>query len=791
MIRRPNTPDLSTRVKSLLGLSPAQFGILVLTFLALALGGTTQLWEQGFFALLAAGILIIFALPRSLGLLPNLLFPALLLLALAAFLPAGWASLPWRDHLITDLHLNLSGTRTPQPWMTAQACCLLFVGLVWAYFVLSQRWHSEMRLQAARLLIGGVALLATLAIAAFVFNFHVPDWNQEENRGWFPNRNQTADVLAVCGVVNYAMVFDCLRRKSSLFYLWLGTLGIIAAALVISYSRAGILMFFGGIFLWHLWPVSGAKKGSSTKWLVLGFALFFLLLTLFFLFGGDTLQRFEGPALGARDTQFRWAIQKDALHFSLRSPWLGVGLGNFEALFASARQASVNADRAVHPESDWLWAAGELGWLAPLMFLVGIVWWLQRCLPFRAMSGESLRRALTVAGILFILHGFVDVSAHRLGSLCVGLLIFSLSMPAPARVPPWRLGSILFRGMGIILLIIAGWWLASSAGLPVPPTTADLDRAEKQVDQAVVKGQMQPMEDQASAGITIAPLNWHLYFQRAYAEVFQPGKTSRAGADFMVARLLESKWVKPCFDEGSTWLAAGQPDLCMDAWQEALRRATPTEKPDLYKEMLALARNNEMVHDDLLQLAAGNIKFQLIFLDFASTDETNNMVADILKADPDLHSLDQQDRETLFTAWWNQGDRDALINNLRSHSDWLNAGWFFLAQASANGKDFQEAWTVVAKYAPPPLVPNVPSTRPVAELEQSFYDQNENLAAGILLYFAQTKQDQIDDAIATLRAMEKNKDCPKYVYYLEAELWAGKQQWELAWNAWMNYRTNR
>ncbi len=771
-----------------LNLSAAQLGIILLTFFALALGGSTQLWEQGFVVLLAAAILVAFPPQRSLGFSPNVLFPALFLLALTAFLPAAWTALPWRQHLIDDLHLQLASTRTPQPCLTLQACCLLFVGSVWAYLVLSQRWHSDTRLRAAQILIAGVALLAALAVAAFAFNFHVPDWNQEENRGWFPNRNQTADVLALCGVVNYAMIFDCLRKKSSLLYLWLCTLALIAAALVVSYSRAGILMFFGGILLWHLWPVPGGKKGSSLKWVSLSLALAFVLLTLFFLFGGETLQRFEGPSLGARDTQFRWAIQQDAFQFSLQSPWVGVGLGNFEPLFASARQASINADRTIHPESDWLWAACELGWPAPLIFVGGIVWWLRRCLPSQAKSGESLRRALTVAGILFILHGFVDVSGHRLGSLCVGLLVFSLALPAPDRLPPWRTGALLFRVLGILMFLVAGWWIASAAGAPVPPTSASLDRIEKEIDEALAQGQVQKMETLTNAALQIAPLSWHLYFQRAYAETFQAGETSRAGADFMVARLLESKWVKPCFDEGSTWLAADEPDLCLDAWQEALRRATPAEKPDLYKEMLALARNNEMVHDDLLELAAGNLAFQLIFLDFASTDETNRMVADILKADPDLHSLGQSGRATLFTAWWNQGDRNALVTNLASHPEWLDAGWFFLAQSYANNGNFQQAWETVDKYSPAPLIPEISSDRPVVELEQTFYDRNENLADGMMLYRAQTKQGQIDDAIATLRALEKNKDCPKYVYFLEAKLWAEKQQWELAWTAWQNCR---
>ena len=765
--------------------------ILLLIVVALAFGGTTELWEQALFTIFAAALILVAPPKHSLSTVPTVLFCVLLVLALGAFLPAALSTgLPWRSRLTDDLHLSLPATRTPQPWLTAQGCCLLFVGLVWIAYVLSQRWTSETRLQAARLLVFGVAILASVALLAFSLDFRVPTWNQAENRGWFPNRNQTADVLAICGVINYALIFDCLRKKRASLYLWLCTIVLIAAALVVSYSRAGILMFFGGVALWHLWPTQHQRRGSAAKWTALSLALIFVLLTLFLLFGGNTLERFEGPLRSSQDNSFRWAIQQDAFNFSLQSPGLGVGLGNFEPLFASARHASVNADRVVHPESDWLWATCELGWLTPIIFLLGIGWWLRRCLPFHAKSGESLRRAITVAGLLFVLHGFVDVSAHRLGSLCVGLLVFSLAAPAAAseELARARMTLPIFRGCALVMLVIGSWWLASAFGLFVPPTSAKLDSIERQVDDALAHNQLPRMESLTTAGLQIAPLNWHLYFQRAYAETFQSGKLAQASNDFAVARSLESKWVKPCFDEGATWLAGGQPDLCIDAWEEAMRRATPGESLNLYKEMLALGRSNDMVHTDLLEMAGGRIDYQLIFLDFASQDETKQLIDAILAQDPHLQGLNSDQRQKLFGYWWNQGDRPKLIAALTANPDWLESGWFFLAQSYAQQKDFQGAWTIIARCAPPPLVPTVTTTRSIDDLQSAFYDRSDDFPAGLLLSLAQSAQGHSEDAISTLRAMEKNKNCPKYVYYLEAKLWAAKQQWELAWIAWWNFR---
>ncbi len=720
----------SSRAKAPLPLSPVQGTVLAVTFLGLALGGTTRIWEQGLVLLLAAGI-ILAAPPRRLpGSGPVILFPLLFLLSLAAFLPAGLASLPWRDHLVSEIHLTLPFTRTPQPWITLQSCLLLFAGLAWAGYVLSQPWTAERRLEMARILVFGVAVLALLAIAAFGLDFHVPTWDQEENRGWFPNRNQTADVLALCAVVNYALVFDCLRKKKSSLYLWLCTLAILDAALVVSYSRAGILLFFGGIVLWHLWPAPRSKGRSAAKWPAIGFTLVFILLTFFFVFGGGTFERIAGSEthFSSQDNRFRWAIQQDAFHFSLQSPWFGVGLGNFEPLFASARQASVNADRTIHPESDWLWAACELGWFAPLLFLAGLAWWLKKCLPFRLKQGESLRRALFVAGLLFVAHGFVDVSAHRIGSLFVGLLVFSLALPAnekTARERPAVAG--FFRLAAAAMAVIALWWLASSIGAPLPPTTATLDRAEKRIDAAVAENRLADMEAAATEALRIAPINWHLYFQRAYAQTFQPGKLARASGDFMTARQLESKWVKPCFDEGVTWLAAGQPDLCLDAWQEALRRADPSDVLELYRDMSSRSHANDVVHSGLLDFAAGKIDYELIFLTEASPEETEKIVGEILARDPDLKTLDRERREKLFQAWWAQGDREKLVTNLVAHAGWMEAGWLFLAQSYADQKDFHDAWLTVARYAPPPAVPNVSSDRSLDDLQGTFSEQSDNM----------------------------------------------------------------
>jgi hypothetical protein len=773
----------------------ARWGIVVLALLSLVLGGSTELWEQSTVVLLGGVLIFLFPPRRSPGMVPFLLASALFLLALTAFLPAGWSSLPhWRQHLLEHAQVVLPLTRTPRPWLTAQACSFLFVSLVWGTFILSQAWDRESRFRTAQVLVLGVALLAGMMTAAYCFDFHVPNWDQEENRGWFPNRNQTADVLAVCGVINYVLLFDSMRRRRLAAFLWIISLVLIGAALVVSYSRAGIVMFFGGILLWHIWPVkTHRRKMHSTKWAVLGLAMIFVLLTGFFLMGGDTLARFETPGQTLNPDDFRVAIQKDALRFSTRRPFLGVGLGNFESLFASTQRDSINADRAIHPESDWLWAACEMGWFAPLIFLAAIAWWLRRCVPFRSKPGESLRRATLVGGILFLLHGLVDVSGHRLGSAWIGLLLVGLALPRSATVTTaarasGRLQIWGFRVLALGMLLVAGWWIASLQGAAAPPTTADLARIESNLDRALAAHQLQKVRDLASAGLRIAPVNWHLYFQRGYAEAFLPGNLAQAGDDFRIARQLEGRWVRPCYDEGDVWLEAGEPDLCLDAWQEALRRAGPLEAYSWYNDMLSLARGNDRVHAGLMEMAAGDFSLQRVFLGYAAPDEMKKVLGDMLAADPGLLRLNNTQRGQIFALWWERGDQAQFLSLLALYPQWIEAGWPYVAEADAAQKNFQQAWKTVARYATVPVEPAPSTVVPDVDLERAFRDRDDNAAAGVMLYLSQEQQGKTDEALGTIRALEKLKDCPKYVYFDEAELWASKQQWELAWAAWENYR---
>ena len=217
---------------------------------------------------------------------------------------AGWAHARMAPPSDGDLHASLGDLRTPQPWLTLQVVRpRSFSGSSGPTTSSPRNGARRRNPRPLRLLVAGIILLAAASTASYLTGYRIPGWNQEQNRGWFPNRNQTADVLALCGIVNYVVAFKRLRKKRMERLPWLAGLGIIGGALVISYSRAGIADVFR-----RDQPLASrlalSPRGKARAW-PSGCPRLYCLLSLFLLFGGDTLDRFlpvPNPIIRMRST---------------------------------------------------------------------------------------------------------------------------------------------------------------------------------------------------------------------------------------------------------------------------------------------------------------------------------------------------------------------------------------------------------------------------------------------------------------------------------------------------------
>ena len=420
------------------------------------MGGSTELWAQGILAI-GAGLLFILSPPRrSLGLIPNLSFAALFLVALTAFLPVTWFSLPdwWLDML--KLGATLPGTRSPQPWLTLQWTCFLLLALTWMYYLAAFEWGRRQRETAC--VAFGVAILALAAAltASFLINRRIPFWPDAREFGFFPNRNQTSNVLGLGGVMIYGLGLQRFQENRKHWWLWFASLSLVCWALILNYSRAGIILFFFGALAVHVFWWIGTRERRRP---LVAFGGLALLVALFLVDGGATLLRFgkETAEFLSPSQNFRLLIYHDAIALISKSPLLGLGLGNFRPIFALNRNYSANISQAAHPESDWLWSAVDLGVIGLLLGLVLFVWWLKQCPPFNAGTSRLLRAAAMICGIAFAIHGIFDVSGHRLGALWPAIFFASIALHPGNEYRLSHVVPVIFRVIGAFLLpLVAG-----------------------------------------------------------------------------------------------------------------------------------------------------------------------------------------------------------------------------------------------------------------------------------------------------------------------------------------------
>lgn len=763
--------------------------IVALTALAPFLGGSTQLWAQAAICS-GCGLLFVLAPPRfSLGLFPNSAFIALLFLALLAFLPARWLTPDPLHVQFSQLGIQLPETWSPQPWLTLGSSCLLLLGLAWTYYLFAQPLDLPLRIQAWRVYTLAILSLAAILTVANALKLRVPFWPDVKEFGFFPNRNQTSNVLALGGIMIYATGLQHFREHKKNWWVWLASLSLICWALILNYSRSGIILLFAGVLAWHLWWLKTSKWRSRAIFALGGFAL---MLALFVAVGGETLSRFGGATMQSLSPaeNARVAIYHDALELSAQSPAIGIGLGNFPAVFSPHRQTSIAENMIIHPESDWLWAAVEMGWFAPLLLAILFYWWIKQTIPFEHATCRLMRAAAMICGCAFAVHGLCDVSGHRLGALWPALFLASTAIHPAAGYKPSRVVAVLFRFLGVILISVGAWWFLSISGAKTWPTTAQLDRINAQIETATDQGDYSAVLDLSSKGLDIAPLDWSLYYKRGAAEAALFYSPSEARRDFAAAGYLLPHWQALFLGQGKVWLSVGEPDFAFAAWADALRRF-PGKAPELYAQMFDLIKSDVTLLDRWRALARGNKVYLLVFLQNAGRLEFDIELRRLLSEDRQLASFSADQLKILFSAWFAKGDKEWLAQTLEDHPEWRKIAWRELARIYAERDDYHRAYETAQQFTAPPDLPKPRSHEPLETLKARFLLNRTDLSDGLNLYFAQINEGRIDDALRTARELAALPGSPNYLFYLESELWAQKGDWKEAWHAFYRFAAKR
>ena len=777
--------------------APIDFVIVFLVLLAPALGGSTAVWSQAIIAL-GAALVVIWDPPRTW---PSkrliLIAGALVLMALACFLPSEWfGSQVWRAKLVVDRNFPLPSTLTPQPWLSLQWTLLLVSGLVWTCYLTARRWRTN----RATLLTTyglGILVLAMLGTISHLTGERPSFWHAGgDTFGFFPNRNQTANLLALGGIVLLGLAFHYHNRRRATSYAWGAAWIVVSTAVVLTCSRGGFLLLLIGSLSWLLWVMVAARRMKKSS---VGLAVVLLGLSVFVLVGGETWNRLERMLQAdlPQYLDFRVLVQKDALKLLGDASWHGIGLSNFDPVFAHYRAESFTKARAIHPESDWLWAGIELGWGAPILVLAGIAFWLTQHWPRHGQAEFHLRSALVVCVLAFLVHGLTDVSGHRMGTVWPVIFLFGLirqrEEARTARLgAPW-----FFRGLGVVLVVTAFWWLASAHEVRAWPTSARVKQVREKVVRLLEDGYPDLLIEVASEALRWAPLDDWLYYYRGLARLQTESGLEGAITDFHRARHLVPNNEEICFLQGVAWLER-EPSLALAAWNEALKRTRRlrrsmrpegqnTRQMALYRQILELGRAYPEIIDELRPLAGDDRDLLLVFLERATPVEFEQELHWLLLEDPDLSTLTSPQREKFISQWARSGEDELLEEKLRANPEWIVAGWRAYAQLRARQGMLQEACELAQEHASPPTLPRLITDKPLKKLRRDFLLRTNDFAAGFALYQTQVGRGEIDGALMTLRKLTAQPECPRYFSWLEAQLEMEQASWDNAWQAWQRF----
>jgi tetratricopeptide (TPR) repeat protein len=761
-----------------------------LPVLACFLGGATQKWSEGIVVALLGVVLLVHPPKFSLGPALNVILLALLACAATAFLPANWfLHPPWRAALVEDFGINLPRTLSPQPWITLGCFLSFLAGLSWLYYMSALDLDLRDVRTQLRIFAFGVAMLAALCIALHYAHTALPFWHNERGFGPFPNRNQTANLFGITAVVILACGQEDIRHGRKRWLVWLVALAIIVVGIVLDFSRAGVLLLVAGSAFWL--GAFALRKGSAAR-IALGLSVLLVLLTVMLLFGGQTLERFN---LRAGDTglasDLRWAIFRDAFQLIRASPWCGIGLGNFDEVFAVFRDASLTSARTIHPESDWFWLWVEAGWPAMVLTIAGIVVLIRRVFPLQEGTNQRFRVAALIAALLFALHGIVDVSGHRIGTAFAGIFLLGLALRRPAGLRPSVTVPIVFRFLGIVFLTAGiAWVFATRYEKPLPGAVGV--ETEMRLATAANRGRnFTETIQRTSRALEWAPLRWQLYFLRALGKVGARVPVSEAIDDFRRARFLEPNVYEVPFEEGNVWVTASQPALALTAWREALRRAG-SQRAEVYGRMLALARQSSpRAHQGLEDIGMVHHDLALIYLEHSGGAQFMSALQRLLEHDPRLQTFTPHEKITLFKHWAERGDPAELVRAVETHPEWMSDAWRGVAKYHASRNDFRAAFEITRRYGGSPALPPAAEGSSIDQLRQALHASPDNYGIGFQLYHEQMKQGQIDEALMTVRHFTELPGCPRYFHFLEAEAWAAKENWERAWKAREKFETGQ
>ncbi len=755
--------------------------ILAVLLIAPALGGGVAPWAWSILLASVGILLIVWAPQRRLGGWADAAVIGLIILALCAFLPSAVGLQgAWRPQLAAGYRLKLPDTVSPQPWLTFESFLLLLLGVGWMYLTAGREWSPTTRARLTCAACLGLMVITLLALAQYFAGVGVPLWPSEHHFGPFPNRNQNATLFAMGAIMSLPLLEDCLKKKNPQCILWFCCLFVFVAAIAFGRSRAGVLLLAVGTALWLL------QRGRlSPRTGIVGLGVALGVAALMMVFGGESVQRLlKGEAWARLFLDWRWAVHRDAFVMAGHAGAFGVGLGNFDAVFALFRNASLGFNRPIHPESDALWVAAELGPLAIPLLLVIAISLGKRLFPMGTHLA-SLRSAslavLCVAG----LHAFIDVSLHRPGTFFLAVFFVALGLHVRPAATSSKFARPALRLLGGTLLMGALWIGLQVWGETGPPGTTMLERHLLTATQLRQEGSPKQAEAHLAAALRIAPLDWRLHREKGILLADSP-RWAEAARAFRLVRRLEPGNVWIPLSEIWAWLNSSRPRMAIPAIVACAKRESyDTERADLSAAFIFLRRHPETAQE-LLELLSEYPSQALSLVHCAQMvgPEVVAAAAAWIASDPELNAIQANQREEVFEILWRDpAHRLRVLDAFARKERWTRPAWRLIAREKAAEGRHQKAVEILREHIPPPALPPLGAKDDRRKLERDLQINAANYAAAYHLLAAYREVGFLEEAAALCEKMVADPQAPKYWLFLQGEIEIARGRWEEAWKA--------
>ena len=767
-----------------------------LPVVAILFGAGRESWSKAVITVLLALLLIWFAPKRKLPPVALLGLLGAMLAPLLSFLPAAWLfqTPAWQTTLTQDWGIQLSKSLTPQAAVTLEAWLFFAVCCTWLWWCLTRGFSDLQRRAMVHTLACGGVLICLLSILEGSKWITIPWWPRNVREwghgfGPFANRNHISSLAAMSCVLCAAASYDAQRRKSRSWLLFV--MGFVPPLVTIfmNTSRAGLVLLFVGMTAWL--GTIAMRRGFFQK-LAVSSSLIFVIASLLVLSGGNVSKRLSEKGLVNFATdQGRSSVFFECMKMTLDSPWMGVGLGNFEGVFPQFSTKPEPITRNLHPESDLLWFLSEGGLLALLPAMLLLFWIFLSTGPWfgkkkKRKSGMQDRRLRNGAAIVFglgAIHGLGDVPNHGLAyalfmGLLAGITIRPRRLPQAAEMPQ----RIACRLAGVLLLVLGGLWAAVALGHPVLPGTSAAKALRERAGNLSSSGSPAGALPLLNQAIQMTPLDFSLYYERACLRLNLGQPKPDALLDFSRSRVLNPAFALTCYSEGVFWLDF-DPQYAVVGWRELLRRfpERAAGPGNYFQGMLQHSYQHPELREPLWSLATTTeLKFDYLRT-VQARDEFDRCLRSLLAQQPDLRGLDPSQRETIFNLWYQHGNQDALISALETNRKWRDDGWRILAEHYARNSDFQRACQTAMPYLPSVIRTAPGTSTDIPALERALLYNPTDARHAVDLFQAQKTQGDIDGALRTLEKVAAFPSPPAYVRQEIASLYMMKQDFRRAW----------